>query len=75
LNINKNHILAVDANGCPVCSRKYLVGKQKVHFNQAVLLCNQIGMEIASPISAEEEKAIENTAQKTAPGKMFLYIL
>lgn len=40
------------------CNKQYIIATEKVNFNDAVLLCLQYGMEIASPINAAEEAAL-----------------
>lgn len=52
--------------GCDCTERKYLIVDQNVTFDEAVQLCLQYGMEIASPLTSEENVTLANALKAEA---------
>lgn len=53
-------------NEC-TCDREYIFGNEKVNFNDSIILCWQLGMEIAAPTTQAEELALLTAYKKSYP--------
>lgn len=59
-------VILILLGGCDCTERKYLIVDQNVTFDEAVQLCLQYGLEIASPLSSEENITLANALKAEA---------